>query len=318
MGSDSFALDDRAGWARHLHDRGYVVVRGALSASQCQDAMRELWKLMEALGPVRRDAPSTWSPAASWPPMLHGGMIQYLGHTELQWWLRERCAPVFAAYYGCAPDELATSFDGLCFMHGRRNYQGVGDLVSFLHTDQGPRRKGEWSIQGLVNLAPSGPQDGGLVVVPGTHAEHEAFFASHPARDAEGDWYKLTDAEKPRYRDRAVKVCAEPGDFLLWDSRTFHCNTVPARKDAVRACTYVCMLPAERVAPHVRAKRRAACDGLRTSNHHPGDGFKLFPSIPRFVTGSRDGFLAKVRALQGTHVFTELQKALRCGVDTLL
>jgi ectoine hydroxylase-related dioxygenase (phytanoyl-CoA dioxygenase family) len=308
----SFALADRAGWTRFLAEHGYAVVSGAISREAAASALQDLWGLMEALSPVRRDRPATWRTGTSWPPMLHGGMIQYLGHTALQWRLREQTAPLFASYYEVAATELATSFDGLCMMHGARGYKNVGNLVSFLHTDQSPLRRGEWSIQGLVNLAESGHDDGGLVVVPGSHLEHQAFFEGHPKGTQKDDWYKLTDAETARYASRTRKVCAQPGDFLLWDSRTLHCNTVPGRKDAIRACVYVCMLPKERVLPHVRVKRAMGWRERRVSCHHPGDGFRLFPTLPRFVTG-RDAFYAKVLALQQGFELTPLQQSLVCG-----
>ena len=310
--NDTFALEERDRWASHLAERGYVVVRGVLSKEQADSALSDMWSLMEALGTVRKSSPRSHRASTSWPPMLHGGMIQYLGHTELQWRLRELCAPVFSAYYGVPTASLASSFDGLCMMHGDRGYKSKGDLVSFLHTDQSPTRKGEWSIQGLVNLADGGPDDGGLVVVPGSHLEHESFFANHSCRDQKDDWYKFSDAERARYQSRAIKVDALPGDFLMWDSRTFHCNTVPARKGAIRACTYICMLPSERVADHIRVKRAKAFSDRRVSSHHPAEGFKMFPTLPRFVV-DRDAFYGRTLALQRGFDLTPLQQSLVCG-----
>ncbi|MEL6345431.1 MAG: phytanoyl-CoA dioxygenase family protein [Myxococcota bacterium] len=308
-----FSLDNVEGWTAFLHEHGYAVVADVLTKEQVSEAVTAMWGIMEALGNVRRDDPRTWVASKMWPPMLHGGMIQYLGHTPVQWALREQCATVFSKYYDVPVDQLATSFDGLCFMSGRRRYQRRGDLISFLHTDQSPLRRGEWSIQGVVNLGDAGPDDGGLVVVPGTHREHEAFFTGHPRSDQKSDWYKLSDAEKAPYQDRALKVCAEPGDVLLWDSRTLHCNTVPTRPDAARICAYVCQLPQHRVPPHIRQKRQDAYDQRRTSSHHPGDGFRMFPKMPRFVT-DRDRFLAKTLTLQNPSL-NATQRALRFGVD---
>ena len=312
MQNDRFSLDDTDGWRSFLHEHGYAVVSGVLTPAQVAAAMDDLWSIMESLGTVRRSQPQTWTASARWPPMLHGGMIQYLGHTPLQWRLREQVTPLFSRYYSVPADRLATSFDGLCMMHGARSYQARGEWLSFLHTDQSPRRKGEWSIQGLVNLADAGPKDGGLVVVPGTHLEHVAFFAQHANKDQASDWYKFSAEEAARYRSRAVKVCGEPGDMMLWDSRTFHCNTVPERQDAIRACAYVCMLPRQRVGAAIRQKRRAAWEGLRTSSHHPAEGFRTFPTLPRFVT-DRDAFLARCRALQQGTALTPLQTALLCA-----
>lgn len=306
-----FELHDRAGWAGFLHTHGYAVIKSVITKEQAAAALDDLWALMESLSSVRRDRSSTHSRGKNWPFMLHGGMIQYVGHAEVQWRLRELCASVFATYYGTPADQLATSFDGLCMMHSARKYQRGGELLSFLHTDQSPRRKGEWSIQGLINLADGGPDDGGLVVVPGTHAEHEAFFTGHSRADQKSDWYKLTESEKVQYRDRVIKVCAEPGDFLLWDSRTFHANAAPVRPGAIRACTYICMLPQERISQYVRFKRQKAWEERRTSSHHPGDGFRMFPTLPRFVT-ERDRFLATVRA-QMQPTLTPAQQALLCA-----
>jgi len=214
--SNRLSLQDVSVWRRFLHEQGYVVIADVLSPTQSAEALASMWTLMETLGRVRRDDPKSWSPSKNWPPMLHGGMIQYLGHTQLQWWLREQCAPVFAAYYTEPVDALATSFDGLCMMHGHRRYMRRGDLISFLHTDQAPHRTHEWSIQGLINLADAGEKDGGLVVIPGSHKKHQDFFDGHPHREkGGGDWYKFNNKERELYRKQAIKVCAKSGDFLL-------------------------------------------------------------------------------------------------------
>lgn len=309
-----YSLHDVDGWRSFLHTNGYAVIANVLTPTQVSSAMTRIWDIFESLGSVKRDDPKTWVTAKMWPPMLHGGMIQYIGHAPVQWTLREQCAPVFAQYYNIPVHDLATSFDGMCLMTGQRRYRRRGDLISFLHTDQSPRRKGEWSIQGLINLADAGPEDGGLVVVPGSHREHEAFFNGHPRQDQKGDWYKFSAQEQEAYRDRAVKVCAEPGDFLLWDSRTFHCNAVPERQDALRVCTYICQLPKTRLSSVIRAKRQQAFEEKRTSTHHPAEGFRLFPTLPRFVT-DRDRFLQKVRAVQNLDQITPIQRALVQGTD---
>ena len=306
-----FDLHDLDRWRSFLHTNGYAVIKSVITPAQVSEAMDDMWALMEAISPVRQRKASTHKLGKNWPFMLHGGMIQYIGHAPLQWRLRELCAPVFAKYYDVPVEQLATSFDGLCMMHAARKYRRGGDLLSFLHTDQSPLRKGEWSIQGLINLADGGPDDGGLVVVPGTHAEHEAFFKDHSRSQQKSDWYKLTDAEKVKYASRVIKVCAEPGDFLLWDSRTFHANAAPTRTGAIRACTYICMLPQSRVSKYVRFKRQEAYNERRTTSHHPGDGFRMFPTLPRFVT-DRDRFLATVRS-QMQPTLTPVQQSLLCG-----
>lgn len=297
-------------WIPFLDEHGFVVVKGVVG--DCGPHVAGLWGIVEELsgGKIRRDEPRSLGDDGRWPYMLHGGMIQYLGHTPLQWALRELCAPVFAALHGCDVEELASSFDGLCLMSGRRRYEPRSP-TSFLHTDQGPRRPDRWSIQGLVNLVESDEASGGLVVIPGTHKLHREYFRSRGIAPG-GDWYKFSEEQK---RDpifaRHLKVCAGPGDFLMFDSRTFHCNTVPG-KPVDRLCAYVCMLPKTHVPAHVRRMRREALDGRRCSSHHPGDGFRVFPEFPRFASAAqRAALAAPVRRLQEPPL-TPLQMSLAC------
>lgn len=169
--------------------------------------------------------------------MHHGGMVQYIGHTKSQWMLREKAAPLFASLWECEPEDLATSFDGFCYMDGRRGYTNEG-LISFLHTDQSPHKP--FVYQGLFNLCKNGPEDGGFVCVPGSNKRIKEIFESIGQGDYEGNCYNFSenDKEEPIFKE-AIKVCAEAGDFIIWDSRTFHCNTTPTTKN-LRVCTYVC------------------------------------------------------------------------------
>lgn len=45
---------------------------------------------------LKLDNNSTWKKSDNYPYMLHGGMIQYIGHTKFQWDLREKVAPVYS------------------------------------------------------------------------------------------------------------------------------------------------------------------------------------------------------------------------------
>jgi len=63
--------------------------------------------------------------------------------------------------------------------------------------------------------------------------------------------------EKTKVQDTAqyvlhpVKLCLSPGDFVMWDSRTIHCNHPPSRlsvendaaKRLKRLVAYICMTP---------------------------------------------------------------------------
>ena len=64
----------------------------------------------------------------------------------------------------------------------------------------------------------------------------------------------MPESDKGKPPLECIKLDSQAGDFILWDSRTFHCNTVP-RKKVLRVCTYICMLPAERVPERTRVLR---------------------------------------------------------------
>lgn len=92
-----------------------------------------------------------------------------------------------------------------------------------LDIDQNPRRLGFELYQGIANLAPNGPEDGGLCVLKGSHKLHEEHFASiggfRPECDAgpEQNSYKyhnLDDFAWYKERCEAVKVCAPEGGLI--------------------------------------------------------------------------------------------------------
>jgi hypothetical protein len=56
------------------------------------------------------------------------------------------------------------------------------------HVDQSPLKRGLQCVQGIVNLAPCGPEDGGLVVYLGSHNLFAEFFDSQTHRQTFTLW----------------------------------------------------------------------------------------------------------------------------------
>ena len=110
---------------------------------------------METLadGTLDRNDPKTQVLSKNYPPVLHGGMIQYIGHSRPQWELRKKAIPLFQTLW--KTNNLKSSFDGFCFMNGVRDYQ-PRPINSFLHCDQAPVHRGVWSYQGVLTLTNSG------------------------------------------------------------------------------------------------------------------------------------------------------------------
>jgi len=175
---------------------------------------------------LKIDDEETWIKTENYSFLLHGGMVQYVGHSKFQWDLREELTDVFSKVWDCQPTELATSFDGFCYMDGRRGFP-PSSIIEITHSDQSPLRNYIWSVQELLNLNDCGENDGGLVIIPGTHKLHQEFFKKSKA-DHPDDQYKFKpDEKKDHIFQTAIKVCGKAGDFMMWDSRTFHCKQNP-------------------------------------------------------------------------------------------
>jgi len=143
-----------------------------------------------------------------------------------------------------------------------------GRKGGWYHIDQNVYNKpGRHAIQGLVNFFPSGPTDGGFVCVPrSTHMIEEAFekydnLCSRKVRDylrvhpEDPFWAEAVKNNKNKavhkFDLHPVKLVLEAGDFVMWDSRTIHCNHPPtkpsnnpdAKNNLKRLAAYVCMTP---------------------------------------------------------------------------
>jgi hypothetical protein len=112
--------------------------------------------------------------------------------------------------------ELLVSFDG---MNLTLPSTDLKPSTPWPHVDQNPNRKGMQCVQGILNLAPNGPDDGGLVVLKGSHNANETFFKLHPETAGAGtwgsvDWHGFNEDEVEWFKKRGceeIKVCAEPG-----------------------------------------------------------------------------------------------------------
>lgn len=172
---------------------------------------------------------------------------------QLTWENREpKIQQIFTDLWGT--DELLCSFDGMNITLPKQK-----DLTwsPWPHCDQNPQRKGMQCVQGLLNYAPNGPQDGGLMLMKGSSKLFDAFFretrqqAAHedapPPEEDFKDLFIFTEEDVKWFEDRGcelIKTCLDPGDFVLWDSRTMHYAKHP-EGDVIRSAQYICMTPAK-------------------------------------------------------------------------
>lgn len=132
-------------------------------------------------------------------------------------------------------------------------------------------------MQGLVNLLPNGPDDGGLIVCKGAHLLseefHKEFIIEKRVWAWTKEWYGFTDAGMKWLEDKGCKwekVCMEPGDLVLWDSRTPHYNVSPAETSTQpRFATYTCYLPVANLTQEELKGKKEAFEGVEFTTHWP-------------------------------------------------
>lgn len=304
-----FDYSDISSWSSYLQENGYVVIGNVISQEDCNSTLKNMRETISSMpnSKLSLDDEASWADSSNYP--FKGiNMIQWIGHSKFQWEMRERLAKLFATVWECKETDLATSFDGFCYMDGRRKYN-LKPLLNNTHTDQSPMTKGLWSYQGLVNLLDNGEDDGGFVVVPGTHKIHEEFCKKLGWDEIPVNYLEFGEEQKedPIFKT-GFKVCAKAGDVILWDSRTFHGNTLP-KSENVRAAVYVCEIPKDKVSKETRELRKKAFDNSKCSTHYPGDGFETFDDFKE----SKEEILESVKKISlKLEDLSDLQKSLLC------
>ncbi|KAL8281007.1 hypothetical protein RQP46_006686 [Phenoliferia psychrophenolica] len=252
---------------------GYTVVKAAIPLSRAlayRDRAHE-WLEGFGLGYDRTDE-STFTDGHL-PPHIKGGMFSEcttVAHSRWVWDVRTQA--------------FLYNFDGVSSAYLLENI--VENKVFWMpHMDQSPNRSGFFVAQGLVNLNYNGINDGGLMVLKGSSRLMEEYFDTFPEEKANGnswgpaDWYGFSDEQQKWFFGRGcewVKVTAEPGDLILWDSRSMHYNRRPTG-DIDRVCTYVCMAPIELLNDADRATKQQLFKTSGATTHNPFENIFIRP-----------------------------------------
>ena len=242
-------------WKTHLGTYGWAVV--PIPNFPTQKYVDAFWTWMESCrGGIQRDNPKTCIDE-NLPVRINGIFRHYIGHTQWIWEIREHCYPIFNQLWNS--ENLLCSFDGGCFLPPSNQSER-----QWFHVDQGRMCTDLCCVQGLVNLYPSGPNDGGLLVIEKSHTVFAEYYQRH---QNEGIEPRLADVTDPGLSKlEVIKVCAGLGELILWDSRVFHCNTNPRGK-IPRMCTYVSMQPRSQVSEKHLQKRIQIYQSGRMTGH---------------------------------------------------
>ena len=124
-------------------------------------------------------------------------------------------------------DELVVSMDAMLIWKPWWLNERWRPKTEGLHLDQNPFHKRDLcSVQGMVILFPVTEAVGGLEVVPRSHLEasKDAYRERYPKMKNGGDWCVLE--KKDPLQGTGKLLLAEPGDLIIWDSRTVHGGVV--------------------------------------------------------------------------------------------
>ncbi|KAJ5681632.1 uncharacterized protein N7477_001572 [Penicillium maclennaniae] len=230
----SFTPRTYGDWRDEFHKNGYVAIKNLISPERAQYYREKQiqWLKNFELGFDENDE-ATWS-AEHLPVRLKGGNYSQLGygmyfvygacHEKMAWEARTEPNVIDVFEKLWETKELICSFDGMNISLPRRE-----DLnwSPWPHCDQNPDRKGMQAVQGLLNYAPNGPNDGGLMLMKGSSkffAHKRESFNHEDAPPPEiqfMDLFLFSEKDVQWFKDRGcelIKVNMEPGDFVLWDS----------------------------------------------------------------------------------------------------
>ncbi|KAF9885048.1 hypothetical protein FE257_000779 [Aspergillus nanangensis] len=266
-------------WRDDLVRDGYAVIKNAIPRQRADGYADEMYSWLEGfgLGFDRHDLKTAHNNHL--PIINEKGMCWWysLAHEDFVWQMRAEPGVVGAFETVYDTKDLIVSFDALNFTFPQRT--DLAPNSPWPHQDQNPDTQGFRCLQGLVNLLPNGPNDGGLIVCKGGHLLSEQFHAEmkHEAR-IKGffhEWYGYTDAGMKWLADHGLhweKIIADPGDLIVWDSRTPHYN-LPSTSDKPRFCIYTCYMPVADVSQEDLKRKKEAFETFRTTSHWPNANF---------------------------------------------
>ncbi|KAJ0336040.1 hypothetical protein COL26b_012697 [Colletotrichum chrysophilum] len=278
-----------------LREKGFCVIKGAIPKDRANDYQHKAhdWLLSFGKG-LKLDDPQTWTesnfPLTNKIRVYHGYCV---AHERFMW--DARMEPVvldaFSRLWGT--DELLVSFD--CLNITLPNRPDLPARKAWEHIDQSPMKRGVHCVQGIINLLPNGPEDGGLVVYPGSHKLNDEFFDTHPdvaLLPNNKDVYLFSKEELAWFENRGLrphKVCADVGDLIMWDSRVIHYGSDPTPLgNTIRTAIYATYQPARLASPEQLALKKNKFEHFGSTTHWPYEHSTAGPTYAILPDGTRD------------------------------
>lgn len=271
------------------------MVKRAIPVDTARQYQQAAFRWLKSFGNDKLDVenPETWLDE-NLP--VHSRINTYGGyhvaHEKFMWDARMEPGVLnaFAKIWGT--DELIVSFDSLNVTFP--NKKDSEPLKPWEHVDQSPLRRGLHCIQGIINLSCAGPDDGGLVVFPGSHLLHNEWLDSRTDRSrwSTKDLYLLDKDDLEWFKAKGIrplKICADPGDLIVWDSRVVHYGSEPTKAGkTVRTVIYAAYSPAKLASPETIALKSQVFSKFGGTTHWPHDNIRIRDEITLLPDGTRD------------------------------
>ncbi|KAF4972885.1 hypothetical protein FSARC_656 [Fusarium sarcochroum] len=265
-------------WRDDLVRDGFAVVKGAIPRERSEQYGNDILTYLETFNGgmgFKRNDPRTIK-TENLPIITEKGMIIGYGvaHESFTWSIRQEPGVVEAFERVYDTKDLIVSFDAInTAFPGRKDIKAN---TPWPHQDQDPEKPGFRCLQGLVNILPNGDNDGGLIVCKGAHLLSEEFHEAFKDEDDKiwawtKEWYGFTGKGMEWLKEKGcewTKINAEPGDLVVWDSRTPHYNVSP-EGTSPRFCTYTCYMPAADATQEDLIRKKAAFENLQSTTHWP-------------------------------------------------
>ncbi|KAK6441930.1 hypothetical protein LTR95_001847 [Oleoguttula sp. CCFEE 5521] len=281
-------------WRDDLSKKGFVVVKSAIPRDRAERYQQQAFGWLQSFDPdLDLKRPETWN-LDRLPIQTERNTYEHYAvvHERFMWEARMEPGVVEAFEKIWGTKELIVSFDSLNVT--LPNLKPVRD--PWPHVDQAPRKRGLHCIQGIINLSKAGDNDGSLVVIPGSHRLIAEFYdtKTDPSTWELRDNRYFSKEYMEFFESRGLKpqkVLAEPGDLILWDSRTIHWGgePEPGKSDVVRTVIYAAYAPAKLASPEALEMKQKIFHINGATTHWPHDNIKLRDLEARRPDGTLDG-----------------------------
>jgi len=242
---------------KELQEKGYTIIPNIINEEEINEYLIEFNKWMNGI----------YDSDYLHNKIHYHGIFKHfeVGHQRFAWLLRtnSKIQNVFKNIWNT--DELVVSFDGCCYYPLDYNKPDF----FWVHSDQSPLKKGRKCVQSFVSLTENEQRT--IIVYEGTHLLHEEYSNINNCT-SNSDWFPIDRDYIDSISDRKRVLKVDPGSMVLWDSRTFHQNTVGNDDcNEERIVQYLCFLPKnnENNTEEQREKRIKYFNERLTTNHYP-------------------------------------------------